>query len=284
MSSLLKNAMKCLCSGEQLQVDEMVRSSESLATKECSAIRYSCQNGETDQRVDTGNIEEAESSLREGLCLNYEEARALLGRLEYQRGNVEAALRVFDGIDLASVGPKIRTAITKRIERRKFHSNWDSGPMSIHAVSLLVEAVYLKARALQDLGRFKEAAQSCNIVLDTLESALPDGSPGNITDNKLQEIVCKAVELLPELWKLAGFSHEAISSYRRALLGHWNLDADTMAKIQKEFAIFSSLWRLRCKPSKPSFSNGWCIYTQEQYGRGNSSVNNSIEEVCSQEN
>ncbi|THU69193.1 hypothetical protein C4D60_Mb08t11830 [Musa balbisiana] len=238
LSSLLKNTMKCLCSGEQLQVDEMVRSSESLATKECSAVRYSCQNGETEQRVDTGNIEEAESSLREGLCLNYEEARALLGRLEYQRGNVEAALRVFDGIDLASVGPKIRTAITKRIERRKFQSNWDSGPMSIHAVSLLVEAVYLKARALQDLGRFKEAAQSCNIVLDTLESALPDGSPGNITDNKLQEIVCKAVELLPELWKLAGFSHEAISSYRRALLGHWNLDADTMAKIQKEFAIF----------------------------------------------
>lgn len=72
MSSLLKNTMKCLCSGEQLQVDEMVRSSESLATKECSAVRYSCQNGETEQRVDTGNIEEAESSLREGLCLNYE--------------------------------------------------------------------------------------------------------------------------------------------------------------------------------------------------------------------
>ena len=83
-----------------------------------------------------------------------------------------------------------------------------------------------------------EAAQSCNIVLDTLESALPDGSPGNITDNKLQEIVCKAVELLPELWKLAGFPHEAISTYRRALLGHWNLDDVTMAKIQKEFAIF----------------------------------------------
>ncbi|RWW15246.1 hypothetical protein GW17_00020919 [Ensete ventricosum] len=72
LSSLLKNTMKCLCSGEQLRVDEMVRSPESLATKDCSAVRYSCQNGETEQRVDTGNIEEAESSLREGLCLNYE--------------------------------------------------------------------------------------------------------------------------------------------------------------------------------------------------------------------
>ncbi|WOL09955.1 hypothetical protein Cni_G18709 [Canna indica] len=238
-SSLLGNTMKCLCSGEQLQVDEMVRSSKSHATKDCSIDHYSFPNSEVEQRIDTGNIEEAESSLREGLCLNYEEARALLGRLEYQRGNVEAALRVFDGIDLASVAPKIRSAFTKKIEHHKFHTNWDAQPMSTHAVSLLVEAVYLKARALQDLGRFTDAAQSCNIVLDTLETALPDGLPGNFfADNKLQEIVCKAVELLPELWKLAGFSHEAISSYRRALLGNWNLDTVTMAKIQKEFAIF----------------------------------------------
>lgn len=84
-----------------------------------------------------------------------QEARALLGRLEYQRGNVEAALRVFDGIDLASVAPKIRSTINKRMEHHKNHTNWDARPMSIHAVGLLVEAVYLKARALQDLGRFK---------------------------------------------------------------------------------------------------------------------------------
>ncbi|KAG6476357.1 protein NPGR2-like [Zingiber officinale] len=238
-SVLMRNTMNCLCSGEQMQVNEMTQSTEFLSTKDVSVDQYTQQNSEIEQRVDIGNIEEAESSLREGLCLNYEEARALLGRLEYQRGNVEAALRVFDGIDLASVTPKIRSTINKRMEHHKNHTNWDARPMSIHAVGLLVEAVYLKARALQDLGRFKEAAQSCNIVLDTLESALTDGSVGNfLTDSKLQEIVRRAVELLPELWKLAGFSHEVILSYRRALLGHWNLDAVTTAKIQKEFAIF----------------------------------------------
>ncbi|XP_019705494.1 protein NPGR2 isoform X1 [Elaeis guineensis] len=232
------NKMKCLCSGEQLKVDEMIRSSESVTTKDLSASGYSSQNGEGEQRLDTINIEEAESSLREGVHLNYEEARALLGRLEYQRGNTEAALRVFDGIDIAAIAPKIKISISKRTEHRKFRSHWDVPLMSIHAVSLLVEAIYFKARALQDLGRFKEAAQTCNIILDTVESASPEGLPENFTtDCKLQETVCKAVELLPELWKLAGFSHETISSYRRALLGHWNLNAESVAKIQKEFVI-----------------------------------------------
>lgn len=58
------------------------------------------------------------------------------------------------------------------------------------------------------------------------------------TDCKLQETLNKAVELLPELWKIADSPHEAILSYRRALLHHWNLDGGTTAKIQKEFAIF----------------------------------------------
>lgn len=55
---------------------------------------------------------------------------------------------------------------------------------------------------------------------------------------KFQETVNKAIELLPELWKLADSPREAILSYRRALLHPWNLDAGTNAKIQKEFAIF----------------------------------------------
>lgn len=48
----------------------------------------------------------------------------------------------------------------------------------------------------------------------------------------------KAVELLPELWKLSGAPQEAILSYRRALLYHWNLDMETSARIEKDFAIF----------------------------------------------
>lgn len=64
--------MKCLCSDDQLRVDEMVQSSGSLATKDFLPGHYSGQNGEVERRVDTVNIEEAESSLRESLCLNDE--------------------------------------------------------------------------------------------------------------------------------------------------------------------------------------------------------------------
>ncbi|KAL6953256.1 Tetratricopeptide repeat protein 7B [Sarracenia purpurea var. burkii] len=236
----LGRIMKCLCSGEQLRADEMLTASESLATKDYAVSGYPSHAAEIDQKPDTGNIEEAESSLRESGCLNYEEARALLGRYEYQKGNIEAALHVFEGIDIASVTPKMRQTLGRRRERHQRFSQSDaSTPMSIHAVSLLLEAVYLKAKSLQALGRYKEAAQSCKVILDIVESSLPEGLPENFgADCKLQETLSKAVELLPELWKLADSPCEAILSYRRALLYHWNLEAETTAKIQKEFAIF----------------------------------------------
>lgn len=63
------------------------------------------------------------------------------------------------------------------------------------------------------------------------------GIPDVLVENKLQETVCKAVELLPELWKQAGRYQEALASYRRALLGHWNLEAECFVEIQKRFAI-----------------------------------------------
>ncbi|KAK1283048.1 hypothetical protein QJS10_CPB21g00157 [Acorus calamus] len=231
--------MKCLCSSEWLKPNDLIQSSESLTTKDCSKSGCSSQTGSGEQRLDNGNIEEAESSLRDGVCLNYEEARALLGRLEYQRGNVEAALRVFDGIDIAAIAPKMKISVARRAEHRKSRfRNSAAAPMSMNAVSLLFEAIFLKAKSLQDLGRFKEAAQSCSIILDTVESALPGGVPEDFgTDCKLQEILNKAVELLPELWKLAGYFHEAVLSYRRALT-HFNLDAVSTARIQKDFAIF----------------------------------------------
>ena len=84
-----------------------------------------------------------------------------------------------------------------------------------------------------------EAAHSCKVILDTVESALPEGLPEHyIADCKLQETLNKAVELLPELWKLSWAPQEIILSYRRALLYHWNLDVETKAKIEKEFAIY----------------------------------------------
>ncbi|OIW01673.1 hypothetical protein TanjilG_19781 [Lupinus angustifolius] len=234
--------MKCLNSGERLGggVDETVPSSESVATKDYSASGLSCLPGQVNKKPDTGNIEEAESSLRESGVLNYEEARALLGRYEYQKGNIVAALHVFEGIDIGSVTPKIKNSLSRSGERHKRHSqNHAESPMSRHAVGLLLEAVFLKAKSLQVLERFKEAAQSCKVILDIVESSLPNGLPDNFgAECKLQETMSKAVELLPELWKLADCPRDAILSYRRALLRHWNLDAETIAKIQKEFVVF----------------------------------------------
>ncbi|KAL0459369.1 UNVERIFIED_CONTAM: protein NPGR2 [Sesamum latifolium] len=236
----LGKIMQCLCSGEQSLGNEMVPSSESPATKDYSASVHSSRPGETEKKPDIGNIEEAETSLRESGCLNYEEARALLGRYEYQKGNIQAALHVFEGIDIAAVTPKMKITLSKKVETHKRRSqNYATPPMSIHAVSLLFEAIFLKARSLQALGRYKEAAQSCSVILDIVESSLPAGLPENFgADCKLQETLNKAVELLPELWKLADSPRDAILSYRRALLHQWNLDAQTTAKIQKEFAIF----------------------------------------------
>ncbi|CAN0904798.1 Protein NPGR2 [Linum grandiflorum] len=234
--------MKCMRSGEQLRVDDdmAVSSSESLATKDYSASGYSSRAAELDSKLDNSNIEEAESSLRESGYLNYEEARALLGRLEYQKGNIEGALHVFEGIDITAVTSRMKVSLSKKLEQNRRRSQSDPSPtMSMHAISLLLEALLLKAKSLQGLGRFSEAANSCKIIMDTVESALPDGISEQVSsDNKLQEILNKAVELLPELCKLAGSPEEAIVAYRRALLYYWNLDTETTARIQKEFAMF----------------------------------------------
>lgn len=48
----------------------MNESSDSLAVNDYSSDAYS--SGENDKKIDTGNIEEAESSLRENGSLNYE--------------------------------------------------------------------------------------------------------------------------------------------------------------------------------------------------------------------
>ena len=64
--------MNCLCSGEQLRAaNEMVPSSESLAINDHGSEIFS-RAAELAKKPDTGNIEEAELSLRESGCLNYE--------------------------------------------------------------------------------------------------------------------------------------------------------------------------------------------------------------------
>lgn len=79
VSGKFKKMMKCICSGEQLRADEIMHSSESLATRDYSASGYSSRAAETDTKVDTSNIEEAESTLRESGYLNYEVAFTFLG-------------------------------------------------------------------------------------------------------------------------------------------------------------------------------------------------------------
>lgn len=207
-------------------------------------VREVCANGicmrttEVEAKLDQGNIQEAEASLREGLSLNFEEARSLLGKLEYQRGNVEGALRVFEGIDLQAAIQRLQPSLAEKPPSRKGRFRTESlHAVSQHAASLVLEAIYLKAKSLQKLGRVSEAAHECKSVLDAVERIFYQGIPDVQVDNKLLEIVSQAVELLPALWKQAGFYHEAIIAYRRALLSQWNLDNDCCARIQKGYAV-----------------------------------------------
>ncbi|KAK7336892.1 hypothetical protein VNO77_17443 [Canavalia gladiata] len=240
----LGEMMKCLCPGEPLRgEDETVPSLDSLAIKDyysSTASGRSGQDGQIERGLDSSNIEEAESSLRESGILNNEEARALLGRYEYQQGNIEAALHVIEKINIGTLTPKIKLSLEKSREQRKKRSNsYATPPMPLNTAGLLLEAFFLKAKCLQVHGRFKEAAQTCKVILDIVESSLPEGLPQNFGDEcKLQETLSKAVELLPDLWKHSDSPREVILSYRRALLHQWNLDVETIAKIQKEFVIF----------------------------------------------
>ncbi|ONK67630.1 uncharacterized protein A4U43_C05F2070 [Asparagus officinalis] len=217
-----------------------IEADAAVGEKVLSINGLSMKASEVEAKLDEGDIQEAESSLREGLALNFEEARALLGRLEYQRGNVEAALRVFDGIDLQAAIQRLQPSPEKPPPSRRSRSRSESLTsisQSQHAAGLVLEAIYLKAVSLQKLGKITEAAQECKSVLDAVEKMFQNGIPDATTDSKLQDTVTKAVEFLPELWKQAGKFQEALTSYRRALLSHWNLDNDCCARIQKRFAV-----------------------------------------------
>ncbi|CAI9754559.1 unnamed protein product [Fraxinus pennsylvanica] len=220
-------------------------STDSTQVEGVQSVRQVCANGvcmKTDvveEKLDEGNIQEAESALRDGLSLNFEEARALLGRLEYQRGNVEGALRVFEGIDLQAAIQRMQPSISEKQSSKKGRSRSESTHAILqHSASLVLEAIYLKVKSLQKLGKLTEAAQQCKGVLDAVEKIFYHGIPDVLVENKLQETVSHAVELLPELWKQAGCYSEAMSAYRRALLSQWNLDNDCCVRIQKAFAIF----------------------------------------------
>ncbi|GKE51875.1 hypothetical protein Tco_1487031, partial [Tanacetum coccineum] len=82
-----------------------------------------------------------------------QEARALLGRLEYQRGNVKSAFRVFDSIDVQAPIQRLQSISTEKIPK-KACSHTDSELSGPHqGANLVLEAIYLKTKSLQKLDR-----------------------------------------------------------------------------------------------------------------------------------
>ncbi|XP_071699335.1 protein NPGR2-like [Rutidosis leptorrhynchoides] len=223
---------------------------DSKATVYFSATNYSSRPvSEINQKPESSNIdieeaepstiEEAESSIRGSDSLNNEEARAVLGKYEYQKGNIESALHVFEVIDMAAISPKIKFSLDEFKKPQRHSHNYAAPPYSVKTAGLLLEAAYFKSKSLQHFGRYKEAAESCKTILEIIESIFPEGVPENLgADNKLQETLSDAIELLPHLWQLSNMHKEAILSFRRALLNNYNLKKEIVTKIQKEFAIY----------------------------------------------
>lgn len=94
-------------------------------------------------------------SVKNDTLSNYfQEARALLGKLEYQRGNLEGALRVFEGIDLQAAIQRMQQSSGDKQPPKKGRTRSDSSSaVSQHATNLVLEAIYLKAKSLQKLGK-----------------------------------------------------------------------------------------------------------------------------------
>lgn len=67
--------MLCACSGEQFKLEEPPpRSPESLATRDFSASGLSSRTADWDSKFSETQVEEAETTLKEALSLNYEVA------------------------------------------------------------------------------------------------------------------------------------------------------------------------------------------------------------------
>ena len=80
-----------------------------------------------------------------------------VGEARVQKREFDVALLVFQGIDIKGLTPRMSKVIVERTRLRKSRSKGDvvpTGIMSLHSVSLLIEAILLKARSLEELGRY----------------------------------------------------------------------------------------------------------------------------------
>ncbi|KAL8237900.1 hypothetical protein R6Q59_018981 [Mikania micrantha] len=93
--------------------------------------------------------------LRICLCSITQEARAVLGGYEYQMGNIEATLRVFDGMNISAVTPKIQISLNFIGKPPNSSNNYVAPSFSIYRVGLLLEAAYLKSKSLLNIGSYK---------------------------------------------------------------------------------------------------------------------------------
>uniref|UniRef100_K3Z2J8 Uncharacterized protein n=1 Tax=Setaria italica TaxID=4555 RepID=K3Z2J8_SETIT len=220
--------MLCTCSGDQSRFEDIPRSPESLATRDFSANGSSSKIASRETTPDDSQVNEVESDLRETLSLNYE------------RGNFDAALLVLQGIDIRSLRPRMTSAIAESIKsrvpprssrRKTSQVNGMLMHMSMHSVSLLLEAILLKAKSLEGLGRVTALPSEMGIVVpEALQiSYCPIYA--------LMDIFHSALEYLPKLWMRSCCFEEAIIAYRRALAKPWNLDSERSANLQKDLAV-----------------------------------------------
>lgn len=64
------------------------------------------------------------------------------------------------------MAPKLKLALAERVKTQKRRSqSFSTPPLSTHAASLLLEAVFLKAKSLQALQRYKGRIYSLSISL-----------------------------------------------------------------------------------------------------------------------
>ncbi|KAJ6953068.1 hypothetical protein NC652_004912 [Populus alba x Populus x berolinensis] len=117
-------------------------------------------------------------------------ARALLEGWSINEENVEAPSCV-DGIDLQVAKQRLNQPFSEKQPSRKGRSRGDSQhAVSQHSASLVLEAIYLKAKSLQKLG---DAAHECKRVLDAVEKNSIRAYLMCKYDNRLQD-TCSRTE------------------------------------------------------------------------------------------
>lgn len=95
-----------------------------------------------------------------------QEARAILGRLEYQRGNMEEVLRIFDGIDFQGAIENFQPPASDKTQSKKSKSYAEpTQSVPQQAPILVLEGMYLKSKSLQKLGRLNGMQNSNNYLL-----------------------------------------------------------------------------------------------------------------------